>query len=233
MARVQLSGIITDINGSVNGWTFQNSLQGKTVRVRPNQTQIGTYKRQLVKQQNIFIQKVWSGLTGSEKADWNTFAGSTAFTDIYGNVKSVSGYQYFYSCYYNSTYLGGISNRLAPIGGSFPVAIPTFTVILNPTTLVLHFSSSFSHPDTRLIVFCSLPTNNIQPHNRRVFKFTMQNNAGYSPDAIITSDWETMSGLNYAATYTSGRFYINVYAFFMMSINGLITPAHFASGSNS
>jgi len=35
MARIKLSGILSEISGSVSGMTFQNSLSGLTLRKKP------------------------------------------------------------------------------------------------------------------------------------------------------------------------------------------------------
>jgi hypothetical protein len=232
MARVTLSGIITDINGSVGGWTFQNSAAGKIVRSKPIQKKMPTSRQVDLQFIPSLARFLWAQLSGSEQADWVSFAGATPFTDIYGNIKTLTGYQFFISSIFRRLFAGTLSDLLAPSGVPAPDAMGAFTVTMDATNLRLQFGGALSYADNHMWIYCTYPTQTPAQTNRRQYRpMTSTNDQGAS-FIDITADFEAYFDISWNTLYTSSSFYLHVHAFFMRDESGIASTAVFASGNN-
>lgn len=232
MARVTLSGLITDINGSVGGWTFQNSINGKYVRTRPMQT-----KRVLTHVPDIQLsptqlKSFWETFTPTEQADWITFAAATAFTDIFGTPRILTGYQFAFTCIFRQAIMGSLTTGLAPFGFTPPAATPTLTLTANATTLDLADAGLYLNVNEIIWIFLSMPTSKITTSDRRIFRITALPGADFTTPIDLASAWETMTTLNYATQVASGSFYIQGFAFICNTAAGICSPASFFSAHN-
>ncbi len=74
MAIIQLSGLVSNIRGSVAGSTFQNSAGGLTMRKKPVPVGRGTNAQQA--QRNIIAQLnfLWNSMTVAQRQQWSSFA---------------------------------------------------------------------------------------------------------------------------------------------------------------
>lgn len=106
MALVEYGSIITDIRGSIGGLTFQHTKSGKIARLKPS-----PFKHQNQSQQDkhkIVTSAVaqWHDLTLSEKLSWNAYADVNQREDRFGRMRSLTGFNWFYSINYNRLALG-------------------------------------------------------------------------------------------------------------------------------
>lgn len=83
MARVTLSGLVSDIKGSINGSTFQRSASGLTLRNKPIPVGKGSSSQQLIRRTNSLLSTAWENLTDAERLTWKNFA---AFTNGSGKT---------------------------------------------------------------------------------------------------------------------------------------------------
>lgn len=74
MAIIKLSGLVSDIRGSIGGNTFQRSAGGLVCRVKPRPVGRGTNnqfnQRNIVSQLNYY----WNSLTDTQRSMWSSFA---------------------------------------------------------------------------------------------------------------------------------------------------------------
>lgn len=232
MARVTLSGIITDINGSVNGWTFQNSLVGKTLRSKPIQTRSPNFVRRAFEKIPQTIRFLWQQTTPTQKTDWANFAAATVFTDIWGNIKTLSAYQFFMSCITRYLLQGTLTSLDAPIGIPATDAMPPFDLTLNPTTLELTFASTFNKPDHQIWVFVSIPTSEPGDNNRHKYKLVTTRANPNASTLDITGSYEARFTVNYADLFSQDNFYLHAYCFLVREDNGIASLAVKSSAHN-
>jgi len=230
MARVTLSGIITDINGSINGWTFQNSLAGKTVRVKPVQKKITSNFHQIYKTGPATIRKLWNSLTLLERSAWQTYQNVVPFVDVYGNAKTLGNYQYFYSCIARQKLQGSYVNALAPTGTPAPGTTPIFTVTINPLTLILNFAIPYSNADETLWIFTTQPLFGKSLSNRRFYLFTDAVVAVTGASLDITSAYTSRHDFDAALLASNPLLTVNIYVFLVNTRSGLSSPAVFTQG---
>jgi hypothetical protein len=74
MATIQLSALISNIKGSINGSTFQRSAAGLTLRNKPVNVGRGTNSQQNVKNITARLNFEWSNLTDEQRIVWAMFS---------------------------------------------------------------------------------------------------------------------------------------------------------------
>lgn len=95
MARVTYGSLVTELNGSVGGTTFQRNAYGFTAKNKPNMLRPWTdyqKKMQLCMSRAIHA---WSTIAATERVFWNTFASSNPQYSKHNPSSILSGYAIF------------------------------------------------------------------------------------------------------------------------------------------
>jgi len=74
MAIITLSGLLSDIRGSMSGTTFQRSAAGLIMRTKPVPVGPGTFAQQRVKNRQAIINNAWLNLTQQQRDNWKSFS---------------------------------------------------------------------------------------------------------------------------------------------------------------
>ena len=158
MARVKLSGLLSDLSGSIAGMTFQQSSSGLTLRKKPIPLKINS-QSQLIQRQNLaYLQSLWFDLSSVERAKWHYFLSWSNQSQNHNSHLLITGYQLFIK-YQSSRLLAGLS----PLT-SFafePLNPPTLTFELyNPgVTFYALFSDYVSSGQYFFNLFLTPPVN--------------------------------------------------------------------------
>lgn len=127
MAIVKVSGLITDINGSINGSTFQNSLGGLSIKSKSFKTKSFSVGANDINNIIQLLSNHWRNLTQADRDVWNSYALFAPVVQNNGSGRFINGQQYFmkYAAWFYSQFL------------TIP-ALPAFTtsVIANPAIAV-------------------------------------------------------------------------------------------------
>jgi hypothetical protein len=159
MARIKYTGLISSINGSIGGTTFQRNRYGSTVKQKPVTVNPNSAKQNT---QKLYLQTAstrWRGLTEAERESWNTWAAANPTETRLNPDAYLNGFNLF--CKYHITF--------APINTSTILPEPDFTIeTLNTITLTctnsggdLIFYSTFvsSAPTFLCMLHASGPVN--------------------------------------------------------------------------
>jgi hypothetical protein len=95
MARVKLSGLISDISGSVSGMTFQQSASGLTLRKKPFPINVSSVSQLNQRALIRSIQNLWFELSQSDHDKWNYFLSWSNQSQNHNTHKLINGYQLF------------------------------------------------------------------------------------------------------------------------------------------
>jgi len=209
MARITLTTPISDIAGSVGGLTFQNNSSGLIVRRRP------TGKKAITKKQSAILSKLqqlrheWAALILTDQTLWNDYAALYTKENLFGQVKSLTGFNWFVSI--NANLL--TANRATvkqPTARIIPAAVAPYELICEATTLDIKFSAPFDPGHAVLVVWASsnltTSSNSLQRELRQIAVFEA---APYSQFHII-NEWQTYYGTPFPLGGSKGRFKISV-----------------------
>lgn len=74
MARIQLSGLVSDISGSIGGTTYQKFRNGHIAKSKAVQPKANTRFRNEFVMVSSTIAKAWQSLSSSQRNDWTSYA---------------------------------------------------------------------------------------------------------------------------------------------------------------
>ena len=192
MARIIYS--LGELAGSIGDLTFQRNNSGTIVRTRPRQNKSSTLRQTARHTQHIDWLAKWQQLTQNQRDDWNTYASTWTKINKFGQVKTLTGQNWFESSNYYMSDMG--QAMLAnPPGHTLPLAPPDLDILVSETEIQVSFVAPFDYTYDSLIMWASTPTkkNNFQVNQIRR-KVTVLNATPANP-LDITALWETAIGL--------------------------------------
>jgi hypothetical protein len=195
MARVQYGSIITDIKGSIGGLTFQSSGNGKIVRQRPYQRKQPNAAQSTYNNEFLGVTSYWRLLSGANKDAWAVFAADNNFTDRWGSVKTLTGYQWFHLCN-NNRALMGLNYLQSPVTPMATLAVPSYDAYFNSNEVAIEFDPAFDHTDYKLFIFTTRPRFSPVVSDRSKYRLTTIVNPDTSDVIDVTTDWENVHNLS-------------------------------------
>lgn len=132
MALIQLGGLVTGIRNSIKGSTYSQNKGGAYVKGKPIPTNPRTPAQRLVRANFAANAKLWSGtLTAAQRAAWTFFAANNPYTNVFGEVKQLSGMAMMMSLNQVLAQVGVAPIEDAPADLSVP-ALATITFLSSP-----------------------------------------------------------------------------------------------------
>ena len=197
MARVTYGALITELQGSIGGITFQRNASGSVARLKPNKPLISN-ARQIARQAPLTnLIGMWQGLSAGDIADWNDLAAAHPHVNAWGETKQISGFQWFMSYNLNLESIG-----VAPVSTPAAYATPTqptaITVIAADFQLRATFGTLNQSGGNKILMYASPPIQQYSLKNRRLNRLVRVVNGGnkyfldYLPDYadLFNLDWE-------------------------------------------
>lgn len=230
MALVQFGAIVTDISGSIGGWTFQRNRGGNIVRLRGNKTKFPTNKQSVQQNQlNTFIS-LFQQLTQVQKDLWNAFAVANTKENQFGQVKTLSGFNWFFSINANRV-LFSLSILNSPPTHITPVGVQDYDINLTDTTIGIEFSPAFNPTDTGLLLRATSPISRTSTSFRAATRFIQTSITTPFTVIDITADWETGIGIPYPPSVNTSCFNIGLVVQTVRLSSGIASPGLFKTQS--
>jgi len=222
MARVTYGSGVTELAGSIGGVTYQKNASGNIAKLRSNPT-VNPTARQAGYQTNMaYLVSFWPTLSQDNKDRWDAFAIAHTHTTNWGEVKTLSGYQWFLSCNLN---------RLVEYDSIVP-APPAWVAYPPPDAFTLavtvdHIRPEWAAPWTSAgwpRFYLSLPLRQSSLKLRRAL-FFVKSGGWMVPlnNYDLTTEFEALTGVTWAAFFNSAN----------CSIICHITDCGIATGLNS
>lgn len=186
MARVTYGSFITSLKGSIGGITFHQNTSGNIARKKPAQLFKST---QLQSDSNVLFSQMrsaWSALTSAQQTLWNNFAALHTRTNYFGEVKTLTGYNWFMSINTNSLLCSG-SIIPVPPAYSLPANPTAFLLIISATNIFIVFTASYSHSTLYTISYTTPPLRSESLRNRNKLRLTSVSVPGTSLAYNITT----------------------------------------------
>ncbi len=209
MARIQLGALITDISGSIGGFTFQKNRSGRIIRSRGGTFKSSTPKQTISQSAHTTAIARWMELSFAEKELWNLFAIANTKVDKFGNVRTLSGLNWFESI--NATRLCfGLSLLLAPPIFSLPASPPAYDFTASATQLLIDFNPPFEPVDTGLKIWTTPPLTTITNSLQSQYRLTKCIQSASYDVLDITADWVAAHNIPYPPSSNTYCFTIGV-----------------------
>jgi len=197
------------IVGSIGGLTFQENGSGYIIRRRPQPNKSSTTLQQTAHQNLQNWLNKWQGLTDTNRMNWNTFAGLNPKTNKFGQVKNITGANWFMSVNYMRI-LQSLSQLNDPPTYTLPHSLGTWDVSTGMTTISITGLNTFDYTDTSYIIWTTLLTTRSKPTINQIRKYLGIVSADPGATYDITTLWNTATKLTYSSSLFSGnaKFYI-------------------------
>lgn len=215
MAIIQLGDIVSDIKGSIGGTTFSRNRAGLTAKQRITGRRVSTQLQGQRMQESQNTTYAWSQLSYSQKSAFNAYALANEYTDRYGTVKPLTGFQWYKQLSQASKYLTG-NQLITPPTYTLPDALPTFSVVAGDDVLRVVWSTPIDTDVITVFVYATPPIRGQARKQRGAYRQLDVRSLDVSSAFSIRNKWNDAFNLDYDSIAANGVFTINV----------LIYPVH-------
>jgi hypothetical protein len=225
MAIATYGDIITDLKGSIGGFTFQHNTAGKIVRLRPFRKKYNTQKQ--LSRQNIFysLVRVWNDVLLSDKILWQAFAALHKFDDPFGASKTLTDLQWFISINTNLLLIGE-PLTYPPPKYELPTSPPDACLILSSVSINLTVALPDAGGYDAIVITLTPPVTNSSVKLNGKFRLCHIIPLGLWVDINLTAFWEAYYGLVWSVLAPYASFQIACEIFCIDSVSGIASPVN-------
>lgn len=130
-AKIKYSALVSDMRNKLNGSVLSKNRYGAYVRNKVTPVNPQSSFQQAVRQRLAAFSSQYRGITQAQRMSWINGAINFPFTDIFGDIKHLSGQTLFVKLNTNLDLAGQPSIQAAPM----PVGIPELAVTAVESTL--------------------------------------------------------------------------------------------------
>lgn len=124
MAKIKFSALVSDMRNKLNGSVMSKNRYGSYVRNKVTPVNPQTSFQQVARQQLASLSSQYRGITVAQRNSWINGAANFPFTDIFGDVRHLSGQTLFVKLNTNLLNAGSPVITAAPL----PVGIPELVI---------------------------------------------------------------------------------------------------------
>ena len=204
MARVTYGTLITDLAGSIGGVTFLRNASGPIAKLRSNPT-INPSSDQTIYQKNMVkLVAHWPTLSQENKEAWDAFAAANDHTTLWGEIKTLSGYQWFLTLNLNRLieYPAPIDT---PPGWTAHPPPPLFFLTADSESFLANWFPPYD-PDFTLKIYLSLPLRQSSLKLRRsLFYVGYRIHGEPLTNLPLLSYFQTLANVTWASFFASAN----------------------------
>jgi hypothetical protein len=124
MAKIKFSALVSEMRNKLNGSVLSKNRYGNYVRNKVTPVNPQTSFQQAARSILASLSQQWRGLTQAQRNSWIALANTLPFTDIFGDLKYLTGSSLYVKLNANLLKTGASEVAAAPIA----VSIPTFDI---------------------------------------------------------------------------------------------------------
>lgn len=224
MATVEYGAIVTDLVGSIEGWTFQRTRAGTIVRTRPKQKRVATSKQTLQQSAFVALVQAFQRLAPGDKLAWDAFALSNSKENTFGQEKLLTGQNWF-------TTINSARARLSlgqldvPPLNLLPEIITGFNLTVDATKIEIDTITPNNPTGTGIFIDTTFPVTLTTKLQRSPFRKTDTVASGPFGTIDLTSDWEATHKLPWPPGGVANCVNIGVRLQPVNTITGITGPA--------
>lgn len=226
MARATYGNIITDLKGSIGGFTFQHNGVAKIVHLKQRPRPRFSTKISVSHNDFFLLSQSWKALSRSEQAQWAAFALSYPKYDQFNKEHNMTGYNWYLSINKNLKTVGSEILRVPPTYTS-PTTLTNFRFVVNGNGIYIISSSSLDITGYNLLLFTTAPVNFSSYNIQGSYRLTKIISTNPISQVNITSDWNSVHGLTFKDLISNCNFKIFCYVFLVDTTTGLTSYSLF------
>jgi len=200
MARILYSGIVSELKGSVKGTTYQRNVAGSIAKGKNNARFSPSTFQSSELTDFSYIASIWNALDWDHKDDWGGFATYNKRTDFWGNVKSISGYNWFMSINRNALLAGDELWTDVPEDANIQ-AIPPYSIDVTSSYGRINFGAPVDLSDLTLIVNATGPRRATSLSSRQMILYLKQVTGSGIQYVYFHTEWSTAYGITWSEFY--------------------------------
>lgn len=190
MARITLSGLLSDIRGKIQGSVFQQSQGGLMIRSSSSKVNKLSISQSVIRNRTFGLQQAWRSLTDTQRSAWSNFAKFNPVVQKNSQFRNLNGQQIYIK--FNFYLLAYSFNRIDNPEFTIPATQPiTASMGLNVSDLEITYSRVMNIFVEYVVLFCTdvTPQSVINPSSRyRLVAYNMTN----GPAQNISTEYEAV-----------------------------------------
>lgn len=222
MARVQFGALITEITGSIGGFTFQKNSSGNVIRLRPTGKKKQSDKQTAQQAQLTSVLSAWQNLTFVQKQLWNDYAFLYPKTNAYGQTKSVTGLNWFTSINQNLKLISQPQVQEPPLH-LLPIAPGTYNFLLTSDTFKIIFVPVFNPTTESLLIRATRPLSSTSQALQKDFRLIHVLNSPPFSEIDLKGIWSNYFNIPYPPSSDGDCYNIAIMVQTCHKISGLTT----------
>lgn len=195
MAKILTTAIVADIRNKLNGSVFSKNRYGAYVRTKVTPVNPQSTSQMLARNKLTNWSQNWRALNESQRQGWIAAAPNFPTTDIYGNIKILSGQALYVKLNINLANVGASDISDAPS----PIGLPTFDSLSlsaaeTGPTLSMTFAPTPVAADFAISVFA---TPNVPPGRsfvKNLYRFIQIVDAAATSPANLLTAYQAVHG---------------------------------------
>jgi hypothetical protein len=157
MAKVKFGAMVTDMRGKSNGNVYSKNRGGAYLRTKVTPVNRKSVAQLEVRDRLSSLSQSWRALTESQRIAWNSSVNDFKKTNVFGDLRTPSGFNLFQRLNNNSFTVGGAGLTTPPI----PTSVDSFSDLVltadaSPSALSLAFTATAGE-DNGYKVFATAP----------------------------------------------------------------------------
>lgn len=189
MGKVKYASFIQDVRGLVGDAVFQKNKAGNTIRERVVPVNPRSSSQVAVRSNLSVLSKAWSGLTDSQRSQWDTAAASAEWTqkNVFGDNFQLSGEQLYLKLNLVIQFLEESPIDVPPTKATFnAMSLGAITAAAGTPALTVAFNGTLAS-DTQFIVSASEQVSQGIMSSKSVSYRAIENTSGSSPINLLAA----------------------------------------------
>lgn len=225
MALVEYGAGISALRGSIGGWTFHKNRAGNIVRLRSGTHKQTTPKQDTAIAKHVDILSAWQAITPAEKLSWDSFANAHTKTNMWGDVRTLTGQNWFEAVNLNRELVGN-PRITSPPSYSLPIGNTNFSVTVDATQILITKNPPLNPPDTGLIIRTTPPLSRSTTSLRSNLRLTVVRPTGPYTPFDIKNFWTATHGCFWPPSPVTSFFTIGIMLQLIRKTSGITSPGN-------
>lgn len=202
MARIVYSGLVTEMKGKLNGSVLQSNKSGNIIRTRSPKRVSPTNAQSEQQRTHLGWLAAYSALTITQKGQWETFANTYDFESRFGETYPITGPNWFEAI--NSMRAHhGVAQTDTPPGENAPDALPSFSVITDPSDFVISLNASYNFTSNPTLIWATLFSRRATLSQQSRLRLIDSISGSTSDEISIGDSYENYFGVSLASYFST------------------------------